>query len=84
MLFQLPKLIYDHSDTFFSLFIYFFIEALFYGDKNFETTKAGNLKFGDMISLRTKVRTCNFGGATSRGLGKMHPKLVITKFIEWF
>ena len=53
-----------------------------YGDKNSETTKATELKFEAMISLYMKLCTCNFGGAPSRGLGQMHPKLVIAKFVK--
>ena len=34
--------------------------------------------------LDMDLSTCNFGGATSRGLGHMHPKLVTAKFIKWF
>ena len=66
---------------FFYLFIYLLSKS-HYGDKNFETTKARNLKLGQMISLNMKLRTRNFGGVTSRGLGQMHPKLVIAKFIN--
>ena len=85
MQFQLPKINYDDSNTFFSLFIYLFIyllRKLHYGDKNSETTKATNLKFGQMINPFMKVCACNFGGATLRGLGQMHPKLVTAKFTE--
>ena len=32
-------------------------------NKNFETTKARNWKFGDMISLYMKMCTCSFGVA---------------------
>ena len=38
--------------------------------------------FGQMISLYMNLRPSNFGGATSRGLGQMHPKLVTAKFIK--
>ena len=68
----------------FFLFLYLSILALFYRRKNFETTYARNLKFGNMRSLHMKLSTCIFGGATSRCLGQMHPKLVIAKFIKWF
>ena len=51
-----------------------------YGDKYSKTTKARNLKFRQMISLYMNLRPSNFGGATSRGLGQMHPKLVTAKF----
>ena len=61
MQFQFPKLNYDYSDTFFSLFIY--LGNFFYEDKNFETTKARNLESGQMISLNMKFFTCLFGGA---------------------
>ena len=69
---------------FFSLFIYLFIylSKLLSGNKNSETIKAKNLKFGDLISLYMNLCTCNFGGATSRALGCIHPKLVIAKFIK--
>ena len=53
-----------------------------YGDKYSETTKTRNLKFGQMISLNMKLRTRNFGGATSRCLGHMNPKLVTAKLIK--
>ena len=76
---------------FFFLFIYFLFIYLFiclskshYGNKNSETTKTRNLKFGQMIGLYMDLRNCNFGGATSRALGHMHPKLVTAKFIKWF
>ena len=84
MQFQLPKLNYDNSDTFFScLFIYLF-KDIFIGNKNSKTTEAKKLKFGDKISLYRKLCTCIFGGATSRGLGQVRQKLVITKFNTWF
>ena len=47
-----------------------------------QTQKARNLKFGQMISLYMKLCACNFGGATSRGLGQMLPKFVMAKFIN--
>ena len=53
-----------------------------YGEKYSETTKARNLKFGQMISLYMNLHLSNFGGATSHGLGQMHPKLVTAKFIK--
>ena len=83
MPFQLSKINHDDSDTF-SLFLYFFIylSKSHYGNKNSETTKARNLKFGQMIGLYMDLRDCNFGSATSRGLGHMHPKLVTAKFIK--
>ena len=68
---------HDDSDTFF-FFIYLFIYLLSKShclDKSFETTKARNLKFGQMISLYKKLRTSNFEFATSRGLGQMHQNL---------
>ena len=86
MPFQLPNINYDDSDTFF--FLSFFINLFIYlskspyGNKNSKTTKAANLKFGQMISLYMNLRPCNFGGATLRGLGHMHPKLVTAKFIK--
>ena len=49
---------------------------------DFSHTKARNLKFGQMISLHMNLCPSNFGGATSRGLGHMHPKLVTAKFIK--
>ena len=52
------------------------------GHKNSKITKARNLKFGQMIGLFMDVCTCNFGGATSRGLDHMHPKLVTAMFIK--
>ena len=80
MLFQLSKINHDDSDTFFSLFIN--LRKSHGGHKNSETTKARNLKFGQMIGLYMDLGTCNFGGATSRGLGHMHLKLVTAKFIK--
>ena len=66
----------------FFFFIYL-LSKLLYGDKNSETTKARNLNFGQMIrSLYKKLCTCSFGGATSRGLGQMHPKIAIAKFVK--
>ena len=52
--------------------------------KNSETTKARSLIFGDMISLYIKLCICIFGGATSRGLGQMHLKLVIMNLLSDF
>ena len=69
---------------FFLSFFMYLLSKLLSGDKNSETTKARNLKFGQMISLYMKLCICNFEGTTSRGLGLMHPKLVIAKFIKWF
>ena len=66
---------------FFSFFIYLLSKS-HGGHKNSETTKARNLKFGQMIGLYMDLRPCNFGGATSRGLGHMHPKLVTAKFVN--
>ena len=81
MPFQLSKINYDDSDTFFlSLFIY--LSKSRYGDKDSKTTKARNLKFGQMLSLYMNLCPFNFGGAMSRGLGQMHPKLVTAKFIK--
>ena len=93
MPFQLSQINYDDSDTFLFLsfflyliiiiylFIYLFSKS-HYGDKYSKTTEARNLKFEQMISLYMNLRHCNFGGATSRGLGYMHPKLVTVKFIK--
>ena len=71
---------------FLSFFLSFFIylSKSHYGNKNSETTKARNLKFGQMISLYMNLRPSNFGVATSRGLEHMHPKLGTAKFIKWF
>ena len=67
------------------LFVYLFI-CLFskshYDDKYSKTTKARDLKFEQIISQYMNLRPCNFGGAMSRGLGHMHPKLVTAKFIK--
>ena len=63
------------------LFIYLFSKS-HYGDKYSKITKARNLKFGQMISLYINLGSSNFAGATSRGLGHMHPKLVTAKFIK--
>ena len=81
MPFQLSKINHDDSYTFlFYLFIY--LSKSHYGNKNSETTKDRNLKFGQMIGLYMDLHHCNFGGATSRNLGHMHPKLVTAKFIK--
>ena len=45
-----------------------------YGSKYSKTTKARNLKFGQMISLFMNLCVSIFGGAMSRGLGQMHLK----------
>ena len=80
MPFQLSKLNHDDSDPFFCLFIYLLSKS--HGADNYsKTTKAGNLKYGQIISLYINLCTCNFGGATSRGLEHMDPKLVTAKFI---
>ena len=63
-----------------SSFIY--LSKSHYGNKHSETTKARNLKFGQIISLHMNLRHCNFGGAASRGMGHMHPMLVTVKFIK--
>ena len=81
MPFQLSKINHDDSDTFFSLFIYLLSKS-HGGHKNSETTKARNLKFEQMIGQYMDLGPSNFGGATSRGLGHMHPKLVTAKFIK--
>ena len=65
-------------------FLSLFIKQIKLLDKNSETTKARNLKFGQMISLYMNLHPSSFGGATSCGLGQMHPKLVTAKFIKWF
>ena len=64
-----------------TLFFYLFIYLIksHGGDNYAKTTKARNLKFGQIISLYMNLSTCNFGGATSRGLGHMQPKLVTAK-----
>ena len=51
MPFQLSKIKHDDSDTF--LFIY--LSKSHYGNKNSETTKARNLKFGQMIGVYTRT-----------------------------
>ena len=83
MPFQLSKIDHDDSDIFY-LFIYLFnlFSKSHYGDKYSKTTKARNLNFGQIISLYMNLRTFNFGGATTRGLGQIHPKLVTAKFIK--
>ena len=61
MQFQLPGSNYDNSDAFFSFFLNFlfvsfsFYKELCFRNKNSKTTKARNLKFGDMISLYMKL-----------------------------
>ena len=82
MPFQRSKINYDNSDTFFFLYLFFYLSKSHYGDNYSKTTKAKSLKFGQMISLYMNLRPSNFGGATSRGLGQMHPKLVTAKLIK--
>ena len=84
MPFQLSKINHDDSNTFFSLFfsLFIYLSKLHYGNKNSKTTKARNLKFGEKIGLYMDFRHCNFGGATSCGLGHMHPKLVTGNFVK--
>ena len=65
-----------------TLYLFIYISKSRYGNKNSETTKARNLKLGQMIGLYMDLRHCNFGGATSRGLGHMHHKLATAKFIK--
>ena len=77
MSFQPSKVNHYNSDIFIYLFIYF--SKSHGGDNYSKTTKARNLKFGQIISLYINLCPCNFGGATSRGLGHMHPKLVTAK-----
>ena len=70
---------------FFIFYLFICLLSKSHGGHNYlKTTKARNLKFGQIISLCMNLRRCNFGGATSRGLGHMHPKLVIAKFVNWF
>ena len=61
---------------------FIYLSKSHYGNKNFETTKARNLNFEQMVGLCMDLSHCNVGGATSRGLGHMHPKLVTAKFIK--
>ena len=49
-----------------------------------KTTKARNLKFGQMISLYMNLRPSIFGDATSRGLEHMHTNLVSAKLLGDF
>ena len=63
------------------LFIYLFSKS-HYGNKYSKTTKARDLKFGQNISLYMNLGPCNYGDATSRGLGHMHPTLGTPKFIR--
>ena len=65
MPFQLSKINHDDSDTFF-FFIYFFIYL-------FKQITLLEQKLGQMIGLYMDLHHYNFGGATSRGLGQMHP-----------
>ena len=70
---------------FFFLYVFIYLlSKLHYGDKNSDTNKATNLKLRQMINLYMKLCACNFGGATLRSLGQMHPKLVTTKCIKRF
>ena len=69
-----PKIFFFNFDTFIILFfvLLFYVFVSIRNNflyKNFETTKAKNVKFDDVISLYR-----------SHGLGQTHPKLVITKF----
>ena len=84
MPFQLSKINHDDSDTCFFLYSFIYLSKSHHGNKNSKTTKARNLKFGQIIGLYMDLCHCNFGGATSRGLGHMHPKLMTAKFIKWF
>ena len=52
---------------FYSCFFSFY-KKLFSTCKSSKITKARNLKYGDMVSLYIKLRTCIFGGARWRGL----------------
>ena len=82
MPFQLSTTNHDDSDTFlFPFFLSFiiYLSKSHGGDNYSKTTQARNLKFGQIISLYMNLCSCNFGGATSRGLGHMHPKLVTAK-----
>ena len=63
-------------------FLLYVLSKSHYGDKYSKTTEARNLKFGQIISRYMNLRHCNFGGATLRALGHMHPKLVTAKFIK--
>ena len=62
------------------LYLFLFFRDFFYRDKNSTTTKAGNWKFGDMISLYMKLCTCIFEGAALRDLEQTSQKLVTTMF----
>ena len=80
--------IYSFIYLYIYLFIYLFVCLFIYllskshgADNYSKTTKARNSKFGQMISLYMNLCTCKFGGATSRGMGHMDPKLVTAKFI---
>ena len=64
------------------LFIFLFIKQITLWWQKLISIKARNLKIGQMRRLYMNLRSCNFGGATSRGLGQMHPKLVTSKFIK--
>ena len=55
------------SDTFFSLFVNLFIylfKQITLWEQNSKTTKARNLKFGQIIGLYMDLRHCNFRGAS--------------------
>ena len=66
----------------YQVYFIFLLSTLHYENKNSETTKASNLKFGQIMSLYMSLRPSNFGGATSRGLGQMHSKLVTAMFMK--
>ena len=51
---------------------HYFLKAKF--NKNFETTKVRNLKFGDMRSLKMRLCTSIGGVTTSRALWQMRQK----------
>ena len=56
------------------VFIYLFKKITLWEQK-LRNHQSYKLKFGQIITLCMILRRCNFGGATSRGLGQMHPNL---------
>ena len=73
---------------FFSFFLSFFLSLFIYSANHImvtNTQKPPKLEtFGQIVSLYINLRHCNFGGASSRGLGHMHSKLVTANFVKWF
>ena len=64
------------ATLFFLIYLFIYLFSKSHGGDNYsKSTKARNLKFGQIINLYMSLCTCNFGGATLRGLGHMPPNL---------